>query len=76
MEAVRSAKWCPIRNTLAICTGNTNVYFWSPEVRKAVGNLAGVPVGSRRLGLHVAVFAYANIILRVYVMNRRPVALA
>ncbi|CAN0517578.1 unnamed protein product [Scytosiphon promiscuus] len=32
MESVRSAKWCPNRHTLAICTGNHHVYLWSPEV--------------------------------------------
>ncbi|CAN0526634.1 unnamed protein product, partial [Ectocarpus sp. 12 AP-2014] len=31
MESVRSAKWCPARYTLAICTGNHHVYLWSPE---------------------------------------------
>ncbi|CAM9930166.1 unnamed protein product [Pylaiella littoralis] len=31
MESVRSAKWCPNRHTLAICTANHHVYFWSPE---------------------------------------------
>eukprot|EP00903_Cladosiphon_okamuranus_P005994 g5914.t1 len=31
MESVRSAKWCPSRHTLAICTGNHHVYLWSPE---------------------------------------------
>lgn len=34
MESVRSAKWCPSRHTLAICTGNHHVYLWSPEVRE------------------------------------------
>lgn len=33
MKSVKSAKWCPTRNVLAICTGLHHVYLWNPEVR-------------------------------------------
>ena len=31
LDAIRSAKWDPTRNRIAICTGNNRVYFWSKE---------------------------------------------
>lgn len=49
---MRSAKWCPSRHTLAICTGNHHVYLWSPEVRKTKSSPVSIDAVYTVVGVH------------------------